>query len=140
MSARRSDGALCVHRSCVPLDMDKVRFSPQYQEDYTRPAKPRWQMQATKALPRLDPAVHAGTGKRSPHDLHLNAVDRTGPRRGNAPAPNSRVSERTPSSPSGTMRSCHLPIATSALLRVQNVLAIGLLEFFSTSPTVRDPE
>ena len=59
-SARRSDGALCVHRSCVPLDMDKVRLSPQYQEDYTRPAKPRWQMQATKALPRLDPAVHAG--------------------------------------------------------------------------------
>jgi hypothetical protein len=50
----------CIHRACTPLDLDKVRLSPAFAPEYDRRFKPRWQFQATKALPRLDPRVHPG--------------------------------------------------------------------------------
>ena len=37
-----------------------MRLSPAYAAEYDRATKPRWQIQATKALPRLDPRRHGG--------------------------------------------------------------------------------
>ena len=53
-------GQACTHRACTPLDLDKVRLSPAYAGEYNRTEKPRWQFQATKALPRVLPRVHSG--------------------------------------------------------------------------------
>ena len=52
--------ARCTHRACTPLDLDKVRLSPAYAGEYDRKYKPRWQFQATKALPRVQPSEHSG--------------------------------------------------------------------------------
>ena len=53
------DSTICMHRACIPLDLHKVRISPAYADQYDR-KKPRWQVQATKALPRVNPRVHPG--------------------------------------------------------------------------------
>ena len=50
----------CTHRACIPLDLHKVRLSPAYAGEYDKATKPRWQMQATKSLPRVHPASHVG--------------------------------------------------------------------------------
>ena len=50
----------CTHRACMTLDLDKVRLSPTYAPEYDRRYKPRWQFQASKALPRVRPGVHTG--------------------------------------------------------------------------------
>lgn len=54
------DTTPCLHRTCTPLDLNKVRFRPEYQKEYHGKGKPRWQYQATKALPRVHPRVHTG--------------------------------------------------------------------------------
>ncbi len=56
----RERGPACMHRACLALDLDKVKLGPKYRDDYDRRLKPRWQWQATKALPRVDPTSHAG--------------------------------------------------------------------------------
>ena len=53
-------GVPCTHRACLPLDLDKVAFGPQYAQQYDRDTKPRWQLQATKALPRVNGRRHPG--------------------------------------------------------------------------------
>lgn len=53
-------GGPCTHRACLPLDMRKIRFGPEFDGEYDRETSPRWQVQATKALPRLDPSEHPG--------------------------------------------------------------------------------
>ena len=40
--------------------MRKIRFGPEFDGEYDRKTSPRWQVQATKALPRLDPSEHPG--------------------------------------------------------------------------------
>ena len=52
--------APCIHRACLALDLDKVRLGPEYASEYDRRHKPRFQFQATKALPKIDPRVHTG--------------------------------------------------------------------------------
>lgn len=63
-SGKRSGGggapATCTHRACLPLDLDKVRLAPEYAPEYDRKVKPRFQFQASKALPRVAPHEHTG--------------------------------------------------------------------------------
>ena len=54
-----SDGR-CMHQTCLPVDTQRAKFDPNIDGLYDRAKMPRWQMQATKALPRLDPRTHPG--------------------------------------------------------------------------------
>jgi hypothetical protein len=54
------DARACLHRACIPLDLHKVRLSPAYEHEYNKATMPRWQYQATKALPRVVPTSHSG--------------------------------------------------------------------------------
>ena len=38
--------------------MRKIRFGPEFDGEYDRETSPRWQVQATKALPRIRPHEH----------------------------------------------------------------------------------
>ena len=58
---RAERSGACLHRACLPIDLHKVRLGPGYAEQYVGMGKPRWQYQATKALPRVDPKAHTGT-------------------------------------------------------------------------------
>ena len=51
------DDGRCLHRTCLPLDTHKAKFEPAHDALYNRSLRPRWQLQATKALPRVDPRV-----------------------------------------------------------------------------------
>lgn len=59
---RDSEGKMskCTHRACLPLDLGKVKLGPKFEEQYDHSTQPRWQIQATKALPRVVPAEHPG--------------------------------------------------------------------------------
>ena len=49
-AAAVSDGR-CMHQTCLPVDTQRAKFDPNVDGLYRRAEMPRWQMQATKALP-----------------------------------------------------------------------------------------
>jgi len=49
-AAAVSDGR-CMHQTCLPVDTRRAKFDPNVDGLYHRAEMPRWQMQATKALP-----------------------------------------------------------------------------------------
>ena len=61
-AARAAPGEPCQHRACLTLDLERVKLGPKFSLQYERERdkKPRWQMQATKSLPRVVPAEHPG--------------------------------------------------------------------------------
>lgn len=52
-------GDLCVHAACTPIDLEKNKLAPEYASEYNS-TRARYRMQATTALPRIDPSRHPG--------------------------------------------------------------------------------